>query len=122
MRIFTIADWTVSEGAHLVYYRNKPEIVVGEHREGYLPVEPPSGPRVYQVYFGEIGDGPKLIARAKASSSDDDSVILVMLTPTGGHGTNSHTGDLIGLFPCRFQEFCIETNNGGHVQRVRLLS
>jgi len=110
MKIFTASGINVEVGARVARYTLQgagvtiPAIIVGEsgrgRRLGIVTVEGvplPTGDSPQSLYAATVGKTragkPKLIAAASEDEHDDSAAIVVLRTPIGGRGWNSHTGD-----------------------------
>jgi len=118
MKIFTIENGAVTEGAKVINYHLRssgditiPAITVGEEgrgrKVGVLPVQLSANYQQWQteghcwVYNAQLGQTktgrPKLLALAELEPEEPaDNIICVFRTQIGFRGGNAHTGDRVG--------------------------
>lgn len=125
MKIFTICDGQVTNGAKIVPFKLKsadiiiPAIIIGEEGRGrILGVLPTNGGIDNTITFGSIGQTkagkPKLLTNNDEQVSD--KCLVVFRTPIGFRGGNSHTGDRKpGTDPLEFEKFPGEVITEGYV-------
>ena len=100
MKVFTLEDGRVTEGAAIQKYSpcagiEFPAIIIGENgrgrKLGILPVGGTEGGFLRSATIGTTRKGgPKLLS---SSSTTEEDCIIVFRSPIGFRGGNSHTGD-----------------------------